>query len=59
MIKNPLNKNNLLYKCGWSPFEGITFSHSIERTFVNGGLVYEHGSIVENNSGMRLKFNLY
>jgi dihydroorotase len=54
-----VNKNNLLYKCGWSPFEGITFSHSIDRTFVNGGLVYEHGSIVENNSGMRLKFNLY
>ena len=54
-----VNKNKLLYKCGWSPFEGITFSHSIDRTFVNGGLVYEHGSIVENNSGMRLKFNLY
>ena len=54
-----VNKNKLLYKCGWSPFEGITFSHSIDRTFVNGALVYEHGSIVENNSGMRLKFNLY
>ena len=53
-----VNKNTLLYKCGWSPFEGITFSHSIDRTFVNGGLVFEHDSIVENNSGMRLKFDL-
>jgi dihydroorotase len=54
-----VNKNNLLYKCGWSPFEGVTFSHSIDRTFINGGLVFEQGSIVENSSGMRLKFNLY
>jgi len=53
-----VDKNDLLYKCGWSPFEGMSFSHSIDCTFVNGALVYEQGSIVENNSGMRLKFEL-
>jgi dihydroorotase len=36
-------KNNLLYKCGWSPLEGTTFSHKVEKTFVNGTLVYNNG----------------
>jgi len=50
-------KNNLLYKCGWSPFEGVTFSHSVEKTFVNGKLVYDQGTIIENGTGKRLLFN--
>lgn len=51
-----VNKSNLLYQCKWSPFEGVTFSHSIEKTFVNGELVYDNGSIIESGSGMRLMF---
>ncbi len=52
-----VSKSNLLYKCGWSPFEGVTFNSSITHTFVNGNLVYEKGQLVEGNNGMRMKFN--
>ncbi len=52
-----VGKNNILYKCGWSPFEGETFSHSIEKTFVNGNLVYDIGKIVESALGKALTFN--
>jgi dihydroorotase len=51
-----VNKSNLLYKCGWSPFEGTTFSNSIERTFINGKIAFEIGSIIECGSGSRLSF---
>ena len=57
MHKTAVNRNNLLYKCGWSPFEGITFNHEVSRTFVNGGLVYEDGKIIEGSNGKRLVFN--
>ncbi len=52
-----VNKDNILYKCAWSPFEGHTFSASIEKTFVNGNLVYNDGKIIEGNIGMRLSFD--
>ena len=52
-----VTKDTLLYKCGWSPFEGTTFSHTITHTFVNGNLVYENGKINENIRGKRLTFN--
>lgn len=52
-----VSKENILYKCGWSPFEGTTFSNSITHTFVNGNLVYENGKFNENNFGKRLTFN--
>ena len=52
-----VTKENILYKCGWSPFEGNTFSHSITHTFVNGNLVYENGKFNENILGKRLTFN--
>jgi len=52
-----VTKENILYKCGWSPFEGNTFSHSITHTFVNGNLVYENGKFNENIRGKRLTFN--
>ena len=52
-----VSKDNILYKCGWSPFEGTTFSHSITHTFVNGNLVYENGKFNENVRGKRLTFN--
>ena len=55
--KTAVSKNNLLYKCGWSPFEGVTFSHEISRTFVNGCMVYEGGNVIEGSNGKRLLFN--
>ena len=47
---------NLLYKCGWSPFENCTFKSKIIKTFVNGHLVYDHGKFNESEKGMRLTF---
>lgn len=51
-----VEKQGLLYKCGWSPLEGTRFSHKVEMTFVNGVPVYENGKIHESNSAMRLSF---
>ena len=48
---------NILYKCGWSPFEGTEFSNSIDRTFVNGKLVYENHLLIESGNGNRLEFD--
>jgi dihydroorotase len=56
-ISQTVTKENLLYKCGWSPFEGTTFSHSILKTFVNGNLVYDNGKIIEGTTGARMTFN--
>ena len=52
-----VNKENILYKCGWSPLEGFDFSSSVTHTFINGNLVYEKGIFDESNTGMRLKFS--
>ncbi len=53
-----VTKENILYKCGWSPLENQYFSVSVEKTFVNGELVYENGKgIVSKKSGMRLLFD--
>lgn len=49
--------NNILYKCGWSPFEGQVFQHSVNKTWVNGNLVYDNGSFNEDVKGQRLRFN--
>ena len=55
--KNHLVKNNnLLYKCGWSPFEGFNFSNKIQSTFVNGTKVFHNGQIIEQKCSKRLKF---
>lgn len=51
-----VNKNNLLYHCGWSPFEGTTFQHTIESTFVNGNLVWNNGMLQVEQSGQRMTF---
>jgi dihydroorotase len=53
-----VNQSNILYHCGWSPFEGFTFNHSIEKTWVNGNLVFNNGEISEGIRGKRLLFNL-
>ncbi len=52
-----VDKSNILYKCKWSPFEGITFNSAISKTFVNGNIVYENGKVDERFRGMRLKFD--
>lgn len=52
-----VTKENILYKCGWSPFEGQTFPARITHTFVNGHLVYGNGVWNESLKGQRLRFN--
>ncbi len=52
-----VTKENILYKCGWSPFEGEIFNSTITHTFVNGHIAYEYGSFDESKKGKRLKFN--
>ncbi len=54
---NTIARNNILYKCGWSPLEGLTLPATITHTFVNGHLVYGNGSFDESKMGMRLKFD--
>jgi len=52
-----VSKENILYKCGWSPLEGVEFPATITHTFVNGHLIYGNGIWDESNKGMRLSFN--
>ena len=54
--EHKVTKENILYKCGWSPFEDVRFSHSVYCTFVNGLLVYRNGAVLETESGHRLTF---
>jgi dihydroorotase len=62
VIVNPsmpwrVNKDNILYKCGWSPFEDYTFKSRVTHTFVNGELVFHNFKNKEIQAGMRLAFN--
>ena len=50
-------KENILYKCGWSPFEGTNFKSRISHTFVNGQLVYENAKVKDIKAGKRLLFD--
>ena len=52
-----VSKENILYKCGWSPFEGFTFKSRITHTFVNGQLVYNNFKVKEIRCGKRLLFD--
>lgn len=52
-----VKKEDLLYQCGWSPFEGTTFDAAIEKTWVNGNLVHDQGHIIEIDAAKRLTFN--
>ena len=52
-----VTKENIAYKCGWSPFEGNTFSSKVTHTFVNGHLAYENGNFSEKRNAKRLTFN--
>lgn len=58
-LKSPwqVSKENILYKCGWSPFEGQTFQSKIEKTLVNGRVVYDNGNFNEEIKGQRMLFN--
>jgi len=52
-----VHKDNILYKCGWSPFEAHTFPTRITHTFVNGAVAYEGGKVLDLVRGQRLQFN--
>jgi len=52
-----VNKGNILYDCGWSPFEGVKFKSTVSKTFVSGNLVYDNGTFDESTRGMRLEFD--
>ncbi len=54
-----VNKENILYKCGWSPFEGVSFNSRITHTFVNGNLLYNNfkfTNLAKSCRGERLEF---
>lgn len=51
-----VSRENILYKCGWSPLEGIQFSAKVTHTFVNGHLALDNGKISEEKHGERLLF---
>jgi len=51
-----VSKENILYKCGWSPLEGFEFPAAVTHTFVSGNLVYENGKFDETIKGQRLSF---
>ncbi|MFA6082992.1 dihydroorotase [Mucilaginibacter sp.] len=57
-LNNPwhVNKSNILYKCGWSPFEGSTFKSQVVSTIVSGNLAYENGAFASEKSGQRMTF---
>ena len=52
-----VTRQNVLYKCGWSPFEGQTFQSEITHTFISGNLAYQRGKFMTNEIGKRLKFD--
>ncbi|MBC9797911.1 dihydroorotase [Sinomicrobium weinanense] len=54
---NTVTRENVLYKCGWSPFEGTSFQSGITHTFVNGNLAYNNGTFHELRRVKRLEFD--
>ena len=52
-----VSKDNILYKCNWSPFEGTTFQSKVTHTWINGHLAYKDGYFDESQTGQRLLFN--
>ena len=55
--KTKVTKNNIMYKCGWSPFEGYIFNSSIIKTWVNGKLLYDKGKIIESGPAKKLEYS--
>lgn len=56
-LTTAVEREDILYKCGWSPFEGTTFGSRITHTFVNGQLVFDNGAFDETVKGERLSFD--
>jgi dihydroorotase len=54
--ESEVRRQNLFYKCSWSPLEGVKFHSAITHTFVNGHLAYENGIFDESRKGERLRF---
>ncbi len=54
-----VEKDNILYKCGWSPLEGTEFHNAVTHTFVNGNLVYENGNFAQEKFGERLLYTTF
>ncbi|MDC1217556.1 dihydroorotase [Flavobacteriaceae bacterium] len=54
---NKVQASNILYKCGWSPFEGITFKGSVERTLLNGKWVFKDGEVSDKSAAKALTFD--
>ena len=52
-----VSEENILYKCKWSPFEGTSFIHVVDSTFINGKLTYSKGQLTDKAQGERLIFN--
>lgn len=52
-----VSKDNILYRCGWSPFEGDSFSHKVSHTLLGGKIAYDNGAINENIRGTKLTFD--
>ncbi|MFN8287786.1 MAG: dihydroorotase [Chitinophagales bacterium] len=52
-----VSKENILFKCGWSPFENYEFTGAVNKTFVSGHLAYDNGTFDETVKGLRLSFN--
>lgn len=52
-----VSKDNILYKCGWSPFEGQEFGSKVKTTIVSGQIAYDNGQLVESCRGQRLSFD--
>jgi len=52
-----VSKGNILYKCGWSPFEGFTFRSRVSHTLVNGKVVYNNSKFAKSSHAQRIEFN--
>ena len=55
--KHTVSNKNILYKCGWSPFEGYTFKSRIIETIINGVRIYSRGKILSDEPGKKLEFS--
>lgn len=53
----PVTKENILYKCGWSPFEGVTFRSAVDTTIVSGQIAYRNDAVNDAARGLRLEFD--
>lgn len=55
--EDTITKDNILYKCQWSPFENQTFNYKIDKVLLNGKIAYSDGEVNQNIRGEKLLFN--